>query len=60
MTNKETSVDFGNNLFDKLENIHCELVAARKIAALSKDKSYDEIGLALDHVENAITLIYKF
>ena len=36
-----------------LESSHAELVEARKIAALSKHESYEEIGDAIDCVEAA-------
>ena len=36
-----------------LESAHAELVEARKIAALSKHESYEEIGDAIDCVEAA-------
>lgn len=37
-------------LFRHLDSAHAELVAARKIAALSKHESYEEIGDAIECV----------
>lgn len=43
-------------LAQHLESAHAELVAARKIAALSFHQSYKEIGNAINSVERAIML----
>jgi len=44
-------------LTKRLESAHAELVEARKIAALSKHESYEEIGDAIDCVEAAFVWI---
>ncbi len=46
-------------LVRRLDSAHAELVEARKIAALSKHESYDEIGDAIDRVEAAFVWLHK-
>jgi len=57
-TDSESTMDFSqlfmDRLLTRLDSAHAELVEARKIAALSKDGSYEEIGEAIDCVEMAI------
>lgn len=48
----EVAVDM-SRLFRHLDSAHAELVAARKIAALAKHESYEEIGDAIECVESA-------
>lgn len=51
-TQSESGVDL-ERLVQHLDSAHAELVSARKIAALSKHESYEEIGDALECVEAA-------
>lgn len=44
-------------LTKRLEAAHAELVEARKIAALSKHESYEEIGDAIECIEAAFVWI---
>lgn len=43
----------------RLDSAHAELVEARKIAALSKHESYEEIGDAIECVEAAFVWLHK-
>jgi hypothetical protein len=49
-----TSENTQGQLSQRLDAAHAELVAARKIAALSKHESYEEIGDAIECVEAAL------
>lgn len=52
--NELTEVAVGmSRLFRHLDSAHAELVAARKISALAKHDSYEEIGDAIECVEAA-------
>ena len=42
-----------------LDSAHADLVAARKIAALAKHESYEEIGEAIECVEAAFVWIHS-
>lgn len=46
-------------LVRRLDSAHAELVEARKIAALSKHESYEEIGDATECVEAAFVWLHK-
>lgn len=46
-------------LIRRLDAAHAELVKARKIAALSKHESYEEIGDAIECVEAAFVWLHK-
>lgn len=46
-------------LVRRLDSAHAELVEARKIAALSKHESYEEIGDAIECVEAAFVWLLK-
>ena len=46
-------------LVRRLDSAHAELVEARKIAALSKHESYEEIGDAIECVEAAFVWLHK-
>jgi len=46
-------------LVRRLDAAHAELVEARKIAALSKHESYEEIGDAIECVEAAFVWLHK-
>ena len=48
-----------DNLIQRLDAAHAELVEARKIAALSKHDSYEEIGDAIECVEAAFVWLHK-
>ena len=49
-----TADDPSVEILDELESAHTHLTAARKQAALSKNPSYEDIGVAIDSVESAI------
>jgi hypothetical protein len=46
-------------LVRRLDAAHAELVEARKIAALSKHESYEEIGDAIECVEAAFVWLHQ-
>jgi len=48
-----------NQLIQLLDAAHANLVKARKIAALSKHESYEEIGDAIECVEAAFVWTHK-
>lgn len=54
----EAAVDVPR-LVRHLDSAHAELVAARKIAALSKHESYEEIGDAIECVEAAFIWLHS-
>jgi hypothetical protein len=49
----------GGFLARRLDSAHAELVEARKIAAISKHQSYEEIGDAIECVEAAFVWLHK-
>lgn len=51
--NEEADADW--EMFGSLEVAHDCLVRARKIAALTKHKSYDRIGQIIDLIEETIS-----
>jgi hypothetical protein len=54
----EAAVDVPR-LVRHLDSAHAELVAARKIAALAKHDSYEEIGDAIECVEAAFVWLHS-
>jgi hypothetical protein len=46
-------------LVRRLDSAHAELVEARKIAALAKHESYEEIGDAIECVEAAFVWLHQ-
>jgi hypothetical protein len=43
-----------SELVRRLESAHSELVAARKLAAMGNRSSFEDIGIAIDHIENGL------